>query len=187
MNITVYCGANLGRETEYRTTASRVGKWIADHQHTLVYGGSGVGLMKVVADTVLQGGGNVIGVMPEFLTEREPVHPGLTQIIFVEDMSERKKKMAALGDVYLALPGGPGTLEEITEVISWARIGKNNNPCILFNENQYYAPLDLMYEKMVTEGFLDREEKEKILFSDDLLEIEAFISNYQPPRLRGYR
>ncbi len=181
MKITVYCGAHGGRDAQFQAAAVRLGEWIASRGDTLVYGGSRVGLMGLVADTVLQAGGSVIGVMPRFLIAREPVHTGLTELIYVEDMSERKKKMAALGNVFIALPGGAGTLEEITEMISWARIGQNDGPCILWNENQYYAPLEAMYDKMVTEGFLLREEREKTLFSTDLREIEAFIASYQPP------
>lgn len=186
MNITVYCGANYGNDEVFREETTDLGNWIAENGYTLVYGGSQVGLMRVVADTVLENGGKVIGVMPKFLTEREPAHPGLTELVYVEDMSDRKRKMAELGDVFIALPGGPGTLEEITEVISWARIGKNDGPCILYNEKQYYDPLKQMYQNMVAEGFFTQEDMDKILFSNDLEEIERFIAAYQPPHVRGY-
>lgn len=186
MKITVYCGANYGNDEYYRAGAIAVGKWIAKNGHTLVYGGSQVGLMQIVANTVLENGGKVIGIMPKFLTEREPAHPGLTELIYVEDMSDRKRKMAELGNAFIALPGGPGTLEEITEVISWARIGKNDGPCILYNEKHYYDALQEMYRTMVREGFFTQEDMDKILFSADLEEIEQFILNYQPPHVRGY-
>lgn len=181
MKVTVYCGAHAGKNERYRSAAIKVGEWIAHNHHTLVYGGSAAGLMGTVADTVLEAGGKAIGVMPKFLTVREPVHPTLTELLYVEDMSERKKKMAALGDAFIALPGGAGTLEEITEVISWSRIGRNNSPCILWNENEYYAPLQAMYDRMVAEGFLSAADRSKILFSNDFQEIERFIMDYEPP------
>ncbi|OOF69409.1 TIGR00730 family Rossman fold protein [Rodentibacter caecimuris] len=186
MNITVYCGASLGNEPVYQTSAVRLGKWIAEHHHKLVYGGGRVGLMGVIADTVLAFGGEVVGVMPSFLCERELAHIGLTELIIVDSMSERKKKMIELGDAYIALAGGPGTLEEISEVISWSRIGQNANPCILFNQNGYYDPLKMMFEQMVQSGFLTEEDYQKILFSDDLAEIDEFISTYHPPKVRRY-
>ena len=113
MNITVYCGASLGNDSTYQAAAKKLGKWIADGQHTLVYGGGKLGLMGVVADTVLAHQGKVIGIIPQFLQDREVAHPNLTKTVIVESMSERKNKMIELGDAYIALPGGPGTLEEI--------------------------------------------------------------------------
>ncbi|KMK51973.1 lysine decarboxylase [[Actinobacillus] muris] len=186
MNITVYCGASLGNDTVYRDSAVRLGKWIVAHQHRLIYGGGRAGLMGVIADTVLAEGGEVIGVMPTFLAERELAHTGLTQLITVDSMSVRKQKMIELGEAYIALAGGPGTLEEISEVISWARIGQNPNPCILFNQNGYYNPLKMLFEQMVKSAFLTAEDYQKILFSDDLDEIAQFIATYQAPEIRRY-
>ena len=141
MKITVYCGASVGNNVAHQQAAIALGQWIAARQYTLVYGGGNAGLMGLLANTVLENGGKVIGIMPTFLQERELAHTGLTEMITVRSMPERKSKMIELGDVYIALAGGPGTLEEITEVISWARIGQNNNPCILFNSDGYYEPL----------------------------------------------
>ena len=104
MNITVYCGASLGNDSTYQTAAEKLGKWIADAQHTLVYGGGKLGLMGVVADTVLAHQGKVIGIIPQFLQDREVAHPNLTKTVVVESMSERKTKMIELGDAYIALP-----------------------------------------------------------------------------------
>lgn len=186
MNITVYCGASLGNDSAYQAAAKKLGKWIADGQHTLVYGSGKLGLMGVVADTVLAYQGKVIGIIPQFLQDREVSHPNLTKTVVVESMSERKNKMVELGDAYIALPDGPGTLEEIAEVISWARIGKNHNPCILFNEKGYFDSLKSFFSHMVKEGFFTQGDFEKILFSNDLQEIESFIEHYQPPALRIY-
>lgn len=187
MNITVYCGASLGNNEKHHQATIMLARWIAEKGHTLVYGGGKAGLMGLVADNVLQQGGKVIGIMPTFLQQRELAHDGLTQMITVDSMPERKSKMIELGDVYIALAGGPGTLEEISEVISWARIGQNNNPCILFNVDNFYQPLQQLFDNMVEQGFLTQAEREKTLFSDDLVEIENFILNYTPPEIRRYK
>ncbi|WP_109077574.1 TIGR00730 family Rossman fold protein [Aggregatibacter kilianii] len=186
MNITVYCGAAIGYIEAYRQATVRLGEWIAGNQHTLVYGGGKAGLMGVLADAVLSNGGMVIGVIPEFLQARELAHLGCTEIIIVDSMATRKAKMLALADACIALPGGPGTLEEICEVYSWARIGQNPHPCILFNQNGFYEPLKMMYQSMVTAGFLTQPHFDKLLFSDDLVEIEHFIKTYQVPEIRTY-
>lgn len=186
MNITVYCGASLGNNPIYQQATERVGKWIAQKGHQLVYGGGAAGLMGLIASTVLENGGKAIGVIPEFLKERELAHAGLTELFVVETMVERKQKMFHLANAFIALPGGPGTLEEISEVISWARIGQNPNPCILFNENGYFDSLRDFYANMVKEGFLTQADFDKILFSNDLAEIEGFIQHYQAPEIRTY-
>lgn len=186
MNIAVYCGASFGNNDNYKKCAEKLGEWIGKNSYTLIYGGGKVGLMGIVADTVLANKSEVIGIMPEFLVKRELAHTNITKLEVVKDMSIRKKKMIDLADVFIALPGGPGTLEEISEVISWSRIGQNANPCILYNENSYYDYLKLMYNKMVEEGFLSKEDNEKILFTDSVEEISEFIKNYVPPKIRKY-
>ena len=151
MKITVFCGANNGRNEAYKENAMEVGKWIATNNHTLVYGGGKVGLMGIIADTVLEKNSEVIGIMPQFLVDREISHTGITEFITVDDMSERKTKLVDLGDVFIALPGGPGTLEEISQVISWVRVGKKDAPCILMNINGFYDFLEQYFDKMVKE------------------------------------
>ncbi|GIO43984.1 cytokinin riboside 5'-monophosphate phosphoribohydrolase [Paenibacillus apis] len=143
--------------------------------------------MGILADTVLSHGGEVIGIIPGFLRDRELAHPHLTELIVVDSMPERKKYMMDLSKAYLALPGGPGTLEEITECVSWARIGQNEHPCIFYNKNGYYDLVDSFYSKMVDEGFLSTEDRSKILFSDSIGQIEAFIESYIPPGIRQYQ
>lgn len=186
MKITVYCGANPGLDSKYGDLAKETGEWIVDHGHSLVYGAGDVGLMGIVSHTVIDYGGEVIGIIPHFLAEMEKVNPDLTECIFVDDMSQRKRKMFDLGQAFIALPGGPGTLEEITEVISWSSIGQNDSPCILFNKDGYFEPLRAMYDMMVTEGFMLQSNRDKILFSEDWAEIEEFIDNYEAPILRTY-
>lgn len=186
MNITVYCGASEGLNNIYREKTIKLGQWIAKKNYNLVYGGGKVGLMGAIADTVISKGGEVIGIIPKFLEEREIAHTGISELISVDNMSERKYQMIELGDAFIALPGGPGTLEEITEVISWARIGKNNSPCILYNVNGYFDNLRAMYDGMVSEGFLTQDDRDKILFSTDIVEIEDFIMDYKAPKIRRY-
>ncbi|MEG0250902.1 MAG: TIGR00730 family Rossman fold protein [Peptostreptococcus sp.] len=179
MNITVYCGSSMGNNELYRNSAVIVGTWIAKNNHTLVYGGGASGLMRLLADTVLENGGKVLGVRPDFLADLEPAHPGITQLIKVENMSERKKIMIENGDAYIALPGGLGTIEEISEVLSWAMIGRNSNPCIIFNSGGFYDDLKKQFEKMVDSGFLTKENERLILFSNSMEEIEDYIKNYK--------
>ncbi|CZT40440.1 Lysine decarboxylase family protein [Streptococcus agalactiae] len=159
---------------------------MAQNKHSLVYGGGKVGLMGVMSDTVIANGGYTTGVIPTFLRDREIAHENLSELIIVNNMSERKAKMMLLGDAFIALPGGPGTLEEISEVISWSRIGQNDNPCILYNVNSYFNDLKNMFDHMVSEGFLSLEDRENVLFSDDIAEIEDFITNYKVPSTRQY-
>lgn len=142
--------------------------------------------MGAIADTVILNEGKVIGIIPKFLEEREIAHTGISELISVDNMSERKYQMIELGDAFIALPGGPGTLEEITEVISWARIGKNNSPCILYNINGYFDNLRAMYDSMVSEGFLTQDDRNKIWFTTEIVEIEDFIMNYKAPEIRRY-
>ena len=178
MKITVFCGANNGRNEAYKENAMEVGKWIATNNHTLVYGGGKVGLMGIIADTVLEKNSEVIGIMPQFLVDREISHTGITEFIIVDDMSERKTKLVDFGDVFIALPGGPGTLEEISQVISWVRVGKKDAPCILMNINGFYDFLEQYFDKMVKEGFLTKEDRARTLFAKSVSEMEEFIDNY---------
>ncbi|MBC2324835.1 LOG family protein [Listeria booriae] len=186
MNIVVYCGANKGNNPVYERATIAVGEWIARNNNTLVYGGGRSGLMGILADTVIASGGKAIGIIPTFLKERELAHPHLTELIIVDTMDERKQKMLNLGNACIALPGGPGTLEEITEVVSWSRLGQNNNPCIFYNENDYYRPIQQFYDDMVQNDFLTVEDRSKILFSNSVDEIHSFITDYVPPVIRTY-
>lgn len=179
MRITIFCGANNGKSELYKENAIELGKWIANKNHTLVYGGGKIGLMGVIADTVLENSGEVIGIMPQFLVDREISHTGITEFVIVDDMSERKTQLVDLGDAFIALPGGPGTLEEISQVISWVRVGKKDAPCILMNVNGYYDFLEQYFDKMVEDGFLTKEDRKRTLFTDSIDEMEEFIVNYK--------
>lgn len=142
--------------------------------------------MSIMADTIIARGGHTTGVMPTFLKEREIAHAGLAELIVVDNMPDRKGKMMALGDAFIAFPGGPGTLEEISEVISWSRIGQNDSPCVLYNVNGYFNDLKNQFDHMVSEGFLSQEDRNNVLFTDDIATIEKFITEYQAPSIRKY-
>ncbi len=176
MNITVYCGASLGNTDIYRKKASELGTWIGTHHHTLVYGGGRTGLMGTVADAVLQADGSVIGIIPTFLKTPEEAHTALTQLITVKTMAERKSRMLSLGNAYIALPGGLGTLEEIAEAMSAARLGLHDNPCIIYNINNIYAHLKNQLDTMTAEGFLTAQGRSTVHFVETLSQIESILA-----------
>jgi uncharacterized protein (TIGR00730 family) len=154
MRVCVFCGASDGRGTRYVETATELGRVLAERGITLVYGGAGVGLMGAVADAALKAGGDVIGVIPQGLVDRELAHPGLTEQYVVDDMHDRKAKMAELSDAFVALPGGIGTLEELFEVWTWAYLGIHAKPLGVLDVDGFYGPLITMADHMVAEGFL---------------------------------
>lgn len=184
--IAVYCGASIGNDQTYQEAAIKLGDYLANHDLELVYGGGGVGLMGLLANEVLNTGGIVHGVMPKELVDRGAALKKLTDLKVVENMSIRKTTMLELSDACLALPGGPGTLEEIIEAFSWARLGDNPNPCVFYNVNGYYNSLKNMFDEMTSKEFLTTEDRSKLLFSDSLDSIFKFIDDYMPPKIRTY-
>lgn len=182
--IAVYCGAATGNLPVYQQAATDLGHYLADHQLELVYGGGSVGLMAVLANAVMENGGKVHGVMPKNLAQRGAGADNITDLTVVDNMAIRKQKMLAMSDGSIALPGGPGTLEEITEAYSWARIGDNLSPCVFYNVNHYYDPLKTLFDQMVQQDFLTAEHRSKLLFADTLPAIFEFMNNYVPPIIR---
>ena len=164
MRICVFCGSSAGRRDEYRAAAVLLGELLAREGIGLVYGGAHVGLMGVLADTVLAGGGEVIGVIPESLATRELAHEGLTQLHVVASMHERKAQMAALSDAFLALPGGIGTLEELFEVWTWAQLGLHQKPCALLNVAGFYDRLSSFWNFVTEEGFLRQPVRDELVW-----------------------
>src|SRR5262245_15243065 len=154
MKICVFCGSSSGNDAAYSEGAALAARSIARAGATLVYGGGRVGLMGVVADAALGVGGEVVGVMPRALVEREIAHRGLHRLQVVETMHERKTTMSSLADAFLALPGGAGTLEEIFEQWTWGQLGIHHKPCAFFNLKGYFNPIAVMVEQMVAAGFL---------------------------------
>ncbi len=180
-SIGIFCGSSAGVNPCYIQTAQQVGKALAQADITLVYGGGKVGLMGAVADACLANGGHVIGVMPRALVEREIAHTGVTELFVVENMHERKTKMAQLSDGFIALPGGAGTLEEIFEQWTWAQLGIHEKPCAFLNVNGYYEPLHQMVQNMVGEGFMHARYADMLPFAENIEHILLGFTRYTPP------
>lgn len=164
-NICVFCGSSRGFHEKYMNHARELGVELVRQNLNLVYGGANIGLMKVLADTVLSLGGTVIGVMPRRLTEKEIAHPGLTELHVVDTMSERKELMAARSDAFIAMPGGIGTLDELFEALSWNQLGLMHKPVGILNTDGFFDDLLRFLEKAAGEKFL-REEHLKNLIVD---------------------
>lgn len=175
MNITVYLGANEGNDPFLKEAVRELGAWIGTNGNTLVYGGSKSGLMGELAESVLQAGGKVIGVEPQFFIDAGFVYDEITELITTKDMSERKAKMIELGDVFIAFPGGTGTLEEITEVMSKVSLKHMDAPCILYNLNGYYDSMKQLLEHMIEMDLSSEEKQEGIYFAEDLEEIQRIL------------
>lgn len=158
-----------------------MGEELARRGIGLVYGGGNVGLMGVMADAALEGGGKVVGVIPEALSEREVAHGGLTGLHVVGSMHERKRLMADLSDAFIALPGGYGTLEEITEVISWAQLSIHEKPCGLLNVDGYWDPLLSLFDTAVAEGFVSPDHRRLVLEGEEPDSLLDSIGSYVPP------
>lgn len=175
MNITVYLGANEGNAPFFKEAVHELGLWIGTNGNSLVYGGSKSGLMGELAESVLQAGGKVIGVEPQFFIDAGFVYDEITELITTKDMSERKAKMIELGDVFIAFPGGTGTLEEITEVMSKVSLKHLDAPCILYNLNGYYDSLKQLLEHMIEMDLSSEEKQEGIYFAEHLEEIQRIL------------
>lgn len=179
-SICVFCGSSFGRRSIYTTAAQVLGKTIADRNLTLVYGGGKVGLMGTVADAALASGGEVIGVIPQFLVDKELAHTGLTQLEIVDSMHERKARMSALSDGFIALPGGYGTIEEFCEVLTWAQLGLHQKPHGLLNIEGYYDALLAFFDQTVTEQLVRPEHRSLIIEATDPGELLDRFAAYQP-------
>lgn len=175
MNITVYLGANEGNDPGLRKAVEELGTWIGNSGSTLIYGGSKSGLMGAIANSVLQAGGEVIGIEPSFFIESELQHEGLTKLIVTKDMTERKNLMIELGEAFIAFPGGTGTLEEIAEVMSKVSLKHLDAPCILYNLNGYYDDLKVLLNHMIEKGLSSKERQEGIYFAENLDEIKGIL------------
>ena len=176
MNITVYLGATMGNDPRLETEVRRLGRWIGESGNALVYGGSKAGLMGALAESVLQAGGEVTGVEPQFFIDMGYEYPEITRLIVTQDMTERKTKMIELGDAFIAFPGGTGTLEEISEIMSKVSLRHLSVPCILYNLNGYYEGLKALLKHMVATGLSSPEKQQGIYFADTLEEIQQLLT-----------
>ncbi|MBR6380558.1 MAG: TIGR00730 family Rossman fold protein [Lachnospiraceae bacterium] len=175
MKITVYLGSAHGRTPKYAEAVRELGTWIGAHGHDLVYGGSDVGLMGLLARSVLSAGGEVVGIEPQFLIDKVVQLPEITELISVETMSDRKKLLIEKGDAFIAFPGGTGTLEEISEIMSRTVMGLSEKPCIIYNLDHYYDHLEALLEHMMQEGLLIPDGKRRIRFLTSIEELEEIL------------
>lgn len=170
--IAIFCGSKTGNHPAYAEATRELVSALVDKGIEIVYGGGAVGLMGIVAETVLEKGGTITGVIPDKLYEMEVAHTGLTKLYRVKDMHERKALMADLSDGFIALPGGVGTLEEMTEVMTWAQIGYHSKPCAFLNTNGYYDHFIAFFDHMESEGFLYKSIHEQAIVEG---EVEALV------------
>lgn len=185
-SIAVFCGSSMGALPSYREGAVELGKELARQGITLVYGGASVGIMGTVADAVLEAGGNAIGVLPKMLEDREIAHRGLTELIVVNSMHERKTKMSDLADGFIALPGGPGTMEEFFEVFTWGQLGLHGKPCGILNIDRYFDLLLAFFGHMNEQQFLQDKYASMVLSDSTPAGLLDKFRAYQPPSVKTY-
>ena len=175
--VCVYCASSSKVNSQYVETARKLGKILAENDLELVYGGGSVGLMGVLADSVLENGGRVTGVIPRFMVEVEWQHNGLTELVLTETMHERKEKMAELADAVVALPGGCGTMEELLEMITWKQLGIHSQPIVIVNVNDYYTHLLAQFQQAADELFMRPQHLEMWSVVTDADEVLRAIEN----------
>ncbi|WP_019962296.1 LOG family protein [Woodsholea maritima] len=182
-NICVYCGSRTGINAAYTQLAKNVGAGLVRAGRTLVYGGGQVGLMGVLADAVIDAGGDVIGVIPDFLAHKEVAHPRVKTMHIVESMHVRKAMMADHADAFIALPGGIGTMEELFEIWTWTQLGRHKKPVGVLNTNGYFDGLLTFLDRMRDEDFLSAEHRAMLMVDDDLDRLLARFDAYEAPEM----
>lgn len=185
-SVSVFCGANTGSDPVYRLSAFNVGVALAQKGIRLIFGGGKVGLMGAVADGALSAGGHVIGVIPTFLKAKEVAHEGLTEMIVVPSMHERKMKMFELSEGTITLPGGFGSMDEIFEILTWGQLGLHQNPTALFNINGYYDALIAQMERMIADGFLKTQYREMLICSTNIETLIRTMEQYRHPEVEKW-
>lgn len=178
--ICVFCGSSQGKDGAYHYHARQLAEGFLRDGLRLVYGGANVGLMGIMADRMLEGGGEVIGIMPKTLVEREVAHANLTELHIVEGMQERKALMADLSDAFIALPGAYGTFDEIFEVLTWNQLGIVNKPIGLLNVKGYFDPMIVMMDRAVEEGFLRAEHRALLITETEFEPLLEKLNTFTP-------
>jgi uncharacterized protein (TIGR00730 family) len=182
-SVTVYCGSNPGADPAFAEATRRLATQLARDGIRIVYGGGHVGLMGILADTAMAAGGEVVGIIPQALMDREIGNPRLKDLRVVGSMHERKALMAELADAFIALPGGIGTLEELIEVYTWSQLGMHHSPLGVLNVNGYYDALGEFLDRAVKEKFLRPEHREFLIFDEDPESLLARLAQAEPPPL----
>jgi len=178
--ICVFCGSSMGLRAEYKAVAEELGIFLAENNFGLVYGGANVGLMKALADTMLERKAEVIGVMPKHLVEKEVAHMDLTEMIIVDTMAERKDQMVKLSDGFIALPGGFGTLDELSEILTFNQLRISDKPLGILNLAGYFDHLLKFYDHAVQEGFVRAEHRDNLIVSENIVELMDRMRHYKP-------
>jgi uncharacterized protein (TIGR00730 family) len=181
--VTVYCGSNPGADPAFADGARALARLLASSGVRVVFGGGHVGLMGILADAAMEAGGEVVGVMPQALVDREIAHRGLSDLRVVSSMHERKALMAELGDAFIALPGGIGTLEELIEVYTWSQLGLHRKPLGVLNVNGYYDALGTFLDTAVEARLLRPQQREALIFDADPEALLARLAGAEPPLL----
>lgn len=180
--VALYCGSRSGNNPIYLEKAIALAKALAEHQFGLVYGGASIGLMGQVADTMLQNGGEAVGVIPEFMLDYEIAHSKLTELHIVRTMHERKALMAERASAFVALPGGLGTFEEILEIATWGQLNQHQKPMMLYNVNGFYNPLIQQLDLAMQEGFLPPQHRAKLIVCEHADQIYSALKNLTGPK-----
>jgi len=181
LTVCIFCGAAAGKRKVFEEQTRTAVRVQISQGHRIVYGGAKNGLMGVMADEAIRLGGTVVGVIPALLVDKELIHKGLNEIHVVASMHERKKKMSDLADAFLALPGGAGTFEEILEQWTWTQLGIHAKPCGVLDFNGYFAPLRLMVDRMVDEGFLHERHKGSLIFGSTIEDVLSGLQDFHLP------
>jgi hypothetical protein len=181
-SICVFCGSSVGKRENYILQAHQLGKIIADKEMTLVYGGGNIGVMREIANSTLNAGGRVIGVMPQHIVDKEVSHHGLTELYIVKSMHERKAMMAELSDGFIALPGGFGTIDEIFEVMTWNQLEIINKPTGLLNIDGYFDHLIAFIRHAVDEKFVREEHKQNLIVETDAKLLIEKLESFEPKK-----
>ncbi len=182
-NITVFCGSNQGAQKQYTEHAAALGSYLGENNIGLVYGGANVGLMRVCAEHVLEKKGSVTGIITHFLAQKHLTQDNVSQMIKVDTMQERKVKLAEMGDAFIILPGGCGTMEEFFEVFTAAQLGFHDKPIVILNTGGYYDSLANLFQTMTHEKMMLPAHVEMVYFTQSIAEAFHFIKNYQAPKL----
>ena len=180
IRICVFCGSSMGNNKNFRIAAKRVGEYFVNNNIGLVYGGADVGLMKILADEVLDGGQEVIGIMPHLLIEKEVEHKGISRLIEVESMGERKEKMVEISDAFIAMPGGFGTFDELIEVLTYNQLRISDKPVGILNIDGYFDKLLQFFDHAVDSGFVRKEHRNNLIVSSNIKNLVDKMNAYKP-------
>lgn len=180
MRICVFCGSSMGSDIAYRDAANEVAEFLVRNDIGLVYGGANVGLMKVLADVMLENNKEAIGIMPHNLVRKEVAHESLTEMIIVDTMAERKDKMVELSDGFIALPGGFGTFDELSEILTFNQLRIMDKPLGILNTKGYFDHMLRFYDHAVNEGFVRTEHRDNLIVSDKVEVLFSRMNEYKP-------